>query len=290
MRFDKNTEAPILIVLGQSNAQGSTTRLSREMEINSPLKNVYGLSRDDNQAFGLKEVIWSGYTSYGMNLGQKEDHTYCLATEFARGWQERIDKGEKLPDLYIIHISIGGQGVNEHESLYEGKEMNMWYPEREKVMDVKDPAQPDISLYPFALEILKLSMDSIYKMGKTPVIIGLHWNQWEAEVDMGGTALENAYKTYTQMWDGFREALGMEYPLYLYKPLSELYNNPKGVEKITNVFERFVHERNCVKMLDVSKTSGWRSDTKDHGIFGEDYVHYLPWVHQWFAEKQFEEL
>lgn len=65
--------------------------------------------------FDNKELKWSGYTSFGMNLAEEQDNTYSLANCLAKLWQDEIDSGNKrnLPDLYIVHIAIGAQGVTE---------------------------------------------------------------------------------------------------------------------------------------------------------------------------------
>ena len=103
-KFDKNS-APILVVLGQSNAHAHATKLPDDEIIRTPLKNVHGLSREYNQAYGLDDVTWTGFTTGGMNLGETQDDTCCLANVFAAKWQKAIDDGAELPDLYIIQIS-----------------------------------------------------------------------------------------------------------------------------------------------------------------------------------------
>lgn len=301
MTFDKKTDCPVLIVMGQSNAHGHGTRLPKKLEITRGLQNVYGLSREKNQFYHLDNVTWSNYTSCGMNLGEKQDHTWCLATEFARKWQQKADREEQLPDLYVIQISIGAQGVNEHEAIMDdpdagnriGMEMNMWYPDRKIVMDITNPELPNVSLYPLAIAILHLAMKSIREMGKNPVILGLHWNQWEAEAIKGGDAVKSAYTNYSRLWNGFEEALGMTYPLYLYRPLSKFegYQDQEDVERLEKVFERFARERKNTKILDAGKALGQMEKTLSvREIFMEDGVHYKPVVHEWFAKQQFEDV
>ncbi|MDW7656476.1 MAG: hypothetical protein SCM11_04795, partial [Bacillota bacterium] len=93
------SDAAVLIILGQSNAHGHGLIMNEEDKIRQPMKNVFGLSREHNQSFDLTDVTWSGYQSSGMNLGETQDHTYCIASEMAKMWQQEIDKGnqQRLP-------------------------------------------------------------------------------------------------------------------------------------------------------------------------------------------------
>lgn len=174
----KPNDAPILIVFGQSNAHGHGTHLPSNEEIRVPLTNVFGLDCEHNQAYGLKNVIWSGFVTEGMNLGETQNHTYCLAESFARLWQQKTDEGEPLPPLYIIQISVGAMGIAELEK----DNLNMWWKKRPPVMKPGTWEELNISLYPLAIQILSLAIKNLKAAGKNPIIIGLHWNQWETEI------------------------------------------------------------------------------------------------------------
>ena len=284
MNQELKQNVPILIVCGQSNAHGHGTQLEEYKKIMVPLKNVWGLGCEYNQAYNLSQVKWSGFVSYGMNLGEVQDHTYCLATEFARKWQHSIDSGMKLPDLYIIQISIGGQGI----AAQEKNNCNMWYPHRPKVMQKGALGSVDISLYPLAMEIFPLAMQSIRDAGHNPYEIGFHWNQWETEVDTGGDAIKQAKENYTELFNGFRKALGQNFPLYLYRPLSDVYNNPTGVTYITELFSEFIKADENIKLIDLSQSDLFDAQCMDKGIFQKDLVHYTPKVQKWFAEYQWQ--
>ena len=162
----KKTDAAVFMLFGQSNAVGHILPMRQEDTIRRPLKNVFGLSRTLNQSFDIKELQWTGYTSHDMNLAETQDDTYSIANCLAQLWQERVDAGEDLPDLHIVHIAIGAQGITEKF---------MWYPDREKKMIPGSLGTVDISMYPFALHILSLLKDSFAKLGKTYEIMGMHW-------------------------------------------------------------------------------------------------------------------
>ena len=131
----------VFMLFGQSNAVGHAMPMEEKDYINEPLKNVFGLNREPNQSYDISELKFTGYTSFGMNLAETQDNTYSVANCLARRWQDEIDAGNpnNLPDLYIIHIAIGSQGL-----------LDMWNMEREKVMKPGPLGTVDISMYPLA--------------------------------------------------------------------------------------------------------------------------------------------
>lgn len=285
--LNQKTDAPILIVFGQSNAHGHGTRLPAAQRIMQPLSHVFGLDRDQNQAYDLPDVAWRGLTSSGMNLGETQDHTCCLATEFARQWQRHIDAGNELclPDLYVIQISIGGQGIAATE-----RYGNMWYRDRERALKPGRLSEVNISLYPLAVQILEKAMAKLQKAGKRPVVIGLHWNQWETEVDTGGGAILDARENYTALFAGFRQAIGHDFVIYLYKPLSDVYRNPRGLATIVRVLNDFTGDPAHYQWMDLSESGLYHEDRPDKGIFQKDLVHYHCAAQQWFADSFFVRL
>ena len=285
MQFSQQ-DAPLLIVMGQSNAHGHGTRLPEAEQIHRPLKNVWGLDRARNQQYGLQDVTWSGFLSAGMNLGESQDDTVCLANCFARLWQERIDSGELLPDLYVIQISIGAMGIAREEV----RGWNMWYPGRERRMKPGPLGEVDISLYPLAVEILGLAVKNLTASGKNPRILGLHWNQWETEVDTGGEAVEHAAENFAGLFDGFRRAVGIPCPIWLYYPRATAYNNPEGVEKVRAVLQSFVDSGEDYRFMDAAQSPYWDPQNPHLGIFAQDNAHYTPQVQRWFAWRQMEAL
>ena len=286
MMIFQETDAPLLFVFGQSNAHGHGTRLPEAEKILKPLTNVFGLSCEYNQSYGLNNVVWSGFVTEGMNLGETQDHTYCLAESFARIWQKRTNAGEKLPPLYIVQISIGAMGIAEKER--DG--LNMWWRGRRPVMEPGTGDCVNISLYPLAQQIISLAIQNLRASGKNPLILGLHWNQWETEADTGGASVLEAEDNYRELFNGFRNAAQIPCPIWLYKPLSDVYCNPAGVKALTELFEKFVYSGEDYHMIDLTQSSYWKPGRADKGIFQEDLVHYSPEVHRYFAELMEEEI
>lgn len=289
MIFDKNT-APLLVVMGQSNAHAHATRLSEAEVIHTPLKNVFGLSREYNQSYELSDIVWSGFETRGMNLGETQDDTCCLANLFAAKWQKAIDSGVELPDLYIIQISIGGQGI----ARFEVHGWNMWCPFRELKLKPGPFPEADITLYPLATEVLSLAMMNLISAGKRPQVIGLHWNQWETEAETGSRAMNEAEANYENLFWGFFTALGggkegKNIPFYLYRPLSENYNADR-VAKLSEIFDGFTKKYSDCRILDLKNSPLWNDTPKTHGIFQPDGVHYISEAQRWFAQCQWNDL
>ena len=139
-------KAAVFILLGQSNAVGHGIPMRDEDIIKKPLKNVFGLSREKNQSYNNTKLVWSGYTSFGMNLAEEQDNTYSIANCLATIWQKHIDDSNlhDLPDLHIVHIAIGAQGITEQY---------MWYPKREPKLVPGKLGTVDISLFSFSKHI-----------------------------------------------------------------------------------------------------------------------------------------
>ena len=108
--MDRNTAA-VFIMLGQSNATGHALPMRKEDVIGTPMTHVFGLRRDPNQSFDIDRLVWSGWTSADTNLGETQDNTYSVPNCLAAAWESAVDAGADLPDLYIVHVSIGAQGV-----------------------------------------------------------------------------------------------------------------------------------------------------------------------------------
>ena len=290
--MDKNCDAAVLIVLGQSNAHGHGLAMSEEDKITVPMKNVFGLNRALNQRLDLKEVTWRGYTTEGMNLGETQDHTCCLAEELAKMWQQEIDGGNQLglPDLYIIQISIGAQGI----SLAKGEKNNMWYPYREEKMIPGPLGTVDISLYPWTLKVLTLAMAQLRAAKKHPAVIGVHWSAGN-DCTLAVEQLGDLEKHYQTIFAGFRQAIGQDYTLYIQELLHVDRARDLGLTTDSMLFENALQQARVkadpsVKMISAADSPYWQADVVGNGIFVADHVHYTEDVQRWFAACQFAEV
>ena len=282
-------KAAVFVRLGQSNAVGHGIPMDEKDKIKEPQKNVFGLSRTANQSYDNNELFWSGYTSFDMNLGEEQDDTYSVANCLAIEWQKELDKGEKLPDLYIVHIAIGAQGVTKNY---------MWYPDREKKLVPGVLGVADISLYSFTEHILSLALDSFEKMGIAADFIGVHWRGGEQDTLVLKEELEPVLKEiYEKIFSGLSDALGEEIPVVLPRithAQRSLENDPEGkvLESfyyINEVFCELCDENENMQIFDVRKAPFYRSDERGNGILMEDIVHYTPKTNKWVAGEILKE-
>lgn len=272
----------VFILLGQSNATGHASPMERKDVISTPLKNVFGLQRAENQSFDNKKLVWSGYVSFGTNLAEEQDNTYSLANCLARLWQDSIDDGVDLPELYIVQIAIGAQGVTEKY---------MWYPEREKKLVPGVLGKVDISLYPFTTHVFSLldeSIDGEYE------IIGIHWRGGEEETEVPEDCLrEHLRGIYDRMFDGFYRALGRKVPVILHKmacPNRCMDMDPTGAQLVSmnyvnKTFEDLARDNDNITTFDVTRAPHFVEGTRTNGIFFEDACHYNPKTNMWTARE-----
>ena len=267
----------VFIMLGQSNAVGYATLMPESERISTPLKNVFGLNRENNLSFDNNSLVWTNYTSDGTILGEENDHTYSISNCLAQFWQNAIDEGKPLPNLYIITIAIGAQGVTEKY---------MWYPDRPQKLVPGSLGVVDISLCPFATHIFSLLDDSFQRIGEEYEIIGMHWRGGEQEMDVPYDKLECELKeTYNELFGKFYDNLGIVPPVILHRIVCEkraMEIDPSGnwlknMSYINSVFEELVAENENISMFDVQ-------NAPFDGIFLENDLHFKPETNQWVAK------
>ncbi len=273
----------VFMLFGQSNATGHGVPMSDEDIIKEPLNNVWGLNREPNQSFDTEKLKFSRYTSYGMNLAENQDNTYSVANCLAKNWQKEIDNGVKLPDLYIIHISIGGQGV-----------YGMWSPTREKKLIPGKLEDCNISMYPLAIHVLSLLKKHFEDCDIEPDFIGLHWRGGEQEFWQHinnlktDDRLKNVYKT---MFNGMRSALGYTFPIVLHKLNFEILLN--GIEDgkhlpsmhyINQAFSELCQELDDVSIFDSAKAPHYNPND-GYSLFRWDMIHYNPETNDWTSRE-----
>ncbi len=289
--MNSSKKAAVFVLLGQSNAVGHSLPMLEEDKIKVPMKNVFGLCRNLNQSFYHDELFWNGYTSAGMNLAEEQDDTYSVANCLAKAWQSEIDSGNPndLPDLYIVHIAIGAQGVTEKY---------MWNPDYEKKLVPGRLATVDISLFPFTIHILSLVKASIEKLGKTPEIISVHWRGGEEENTVEKSKLQGRLKgIYEHIFDGFNSALGEKAKTVLHRIVcheccAQLDPSGKMLENmnyINEVFYELAAENKNIKIFDVRNSPDYIPDVRGNGIFKGDLVHFTASVNAWVAQEIMKE-
>ena len=284
MQKDK---AAVFILLGQSNAVGHATPMKEEDKILTPMKNVFGLSRDFNQSIDTAVLKWSGYTSFGMNLAEEQDNTYSLANCLAKLWQNEIDSGNphNLPDLYIVQIAIGAQGVTEGY---------MWHPDYEKILIPGVLGKVKIALTPFTNHILSLLKDSFDKRNTDFEVFGLHWRGSENDSSATWECLETtAKKIHAELFDGFCKSIGKKVPVILHRRVAHdrcMDFDPSGeslkkLHYINKIFDELSEENDNISVFDVRENCPYYiPEVRGNGLFLDDVVHFTPEVNQWVSE------
>lgn len=277
--MEKDTKAAVVFLSGQSNATAHKQFLPEKDRVYEPMKNVFSLDRNPNQSFDIDDVVWSGWTSGGKNLGESQDHTASFAYFLAKKWQTAIDAGAELPDLYIVHISIGSQGIIN----------GMWNRDKEKVLNPGTGADIDISLLPLAIHIQSLAMKNLCNEGKNPEVIGWHWIGSESEIGKEAYYRDDFRERYDYHFDVMRKSMGGDVPTYIYRICvlrdCEKYGIPTEAEEKVNAELERQAERIGATLVDPRNSPFWRDDEFLFGVLYEDNAHYLPCVQEWFADE-----
>lgn len=277
----------VFILLGQSNAVGHNLPMAEEDKTVEPLRNVFGLRREFNQSYDIKELVWSGYTSDGMNLGESQDHTYSIVNCLARKWQQEINQGIALPDLYIVQIAIGAQGVTKKY---------MWHPDKARILKPGKLFETDISLYSFTRHILSLIKKSFERQGMEYEILGLHWRGGEEELNEVSGTLEKELKAiYKEIFTGLWDSLEGSVPTILHNIVVEEYvkKQPTAAAKrnmdyINNVFRQLSEDYGNISLLDTRSSPFYNPLARGSGLFQDDCMHYTKEVNEWVAEQVIE--
>lgn len=279
------TDAVVFMLFGQSNAVGHILPMRQEDKILTPMKNVFGLSRTLNQSFDNDRLYWTGYTSFDMNLAETQDDTYSVANVLARMWQDRIDAGQQLPDLHIVHIAIGAEGVTDKY---------MWYPDREKKLRPGQLGTVDISMYPLSLHILSLLDDSFARLGKTWQIMSMHWIGGAEDVTEPVEKLNAQLDDiYMRMFQQMRETAGKRLPVVLHKlaaPDREMDMDPSGnglkrMYFINGEFDYLSRVCEDVTVFDITTAPHYIPNVRGNGLYLDvDVVHHTEQTNRWIAQ------
>ncbi|MDX8000274.1 hypothetical protein FE394_13980 [Xenorhabdus sp. Reich] len=281
----ESNEAPLLIILGQSNSYGHGTQLPPDERITQGLNNVFTLSLPEVYSINFPAINWKGLTSFGdANIGApvglprgNQDHPYNSANRFAKFWQDHINQGNtlNLPNLYVILMGYGGQGM-----YLNNPPDNRWAPERDH-RDVE-------SLYPRAIRTLRMAVEALRKIGKTPRILAVHWNQWEAETESLAAA-KASEMNFTHIINGISDAIGSRnIPWRLYYPLSVAFDpiNTSYVNEAIN--DVIAADPKYRTLIDARNSPNYTGIASDYGVFLSDEIHYDGHTQTWFAQQEWE--
>lgn len=278
-------KAAVMFVGGQSNAHAHNQVMEEQDRIYEPLQNVFSLDRKENQSFDITDVVWSGYTTEGKNLGESQDHTYTLASFVAKRWQKAIEEGADLPDLYIVQISIGSQGIIN----------GMWNPDKERVLKPGKLGVADIALFDLATHVYPLAMANLKKQGLEPVVVGFHWLGCEQEVWNETYLRADMQSRYDAFFDAMTGAIGEACPMYLYQlQLQEFCKKheipQEAVAIINGAMEKQCHRYPGSTFVRLDQCPHWDPTDEHKGVYAKDNGHYLAKTQAWFADRFWKDL
>ena len=275
-----NAKKAVVFIGGQSNAHAHGQKLPENEWITEPLPNVFSLDRDPNQAYDRDSVVWSGFTTAGKNLGESQDHTASLAYHLAKLWQGAIDAGKALPDLYIVQISIGSQGIIN----------GMWNRDRARTLIPGPLGTVNIALFPLAQQIYRLVMADL---GEAEVL-GFHWLGCEQEIWHEAYKSPELAERYDHFFDSMLAAIGVPCPVYFYETYLKLccqrFGIPEEAAAGVNAAIYRQAERLGATLVRAKDSPFWDETAQGYGIFAADNGHYLAKVQQWYAQRFFEEI
>lgn len=256
-----SSDVALAIFAGQSNSAG-TQLLDVSDYITTPLANVYAISAAD-ESYNQTTLAWQGYASNNCQIGSGAgSHRVTTAYFIAKEWQRRVNSGENLPDLYIIHVAGASQGVH-------GSTGGRWWPGR-------DDALTD-SFYHLMRHLMSTAIKGMKLQGLTPRVLGVDWNQWESET----TTLESARgvsASFNSIIDGFSEALGCAAPFHFWRPRSRLYDESRFQIIKDQVLALVASNPSRFSLIDAGGHPDFVESSvpaSTQGIFRPDGVHYL---------------
>lgn len=274
------TKKAVVFISGQSNAHAHGQVIPEKDRITQPLSNVFSLDRDPNQSFDINRVVWSGFTTAGKNLGETQDHTCSFGYYLAKMWQAAIDNGAALPDLYIVQISIGSQGIIN----------GMWNQNKAKILVPGPLGVADIALFPLAQHIYQLVMRDL----QDPLLLGFHWLGSEQEIWKEAYKSPELDERYNHFFDTMLSAIGAPCPVYFYETYLTLfcrhYGLPEEAAVGVNAAIYRQAERLGAKVVCARNSPFWNSDAPGYGIFAPDNGHYTAQVQSWFAQQFYDEI
>jgi len=300
-------DVPVLIFLGQSNSSGHDEMIPRFISPNSP--NVWAIQNAGwnylsgnqngtspqftNAISSIASVQWTNFnitpTGPDPNLGFNANASGTGpsangATFAAYQWQGLVNAGWPLPDLYIIHIGWPSQGIDAADTTtasaaWTTHGVNLWQPL------LTASQTPSYALAPFARTIIYRGLQNLLAAGKTPRLLGLQWNQWEAEAgNANSVSITDAPTNYNNLVSGLYGTTGIHFPIQFVKPLSTAYG-ATPLSQMQAVFANLAtNDPTDISVIDISQVS---STIFSGGIFGggDGSVHYNIDTHNWFAHQ-----
>jgi len=261
-------DVAVLFCMGQSNASGvnGTTPVG--------LSNVYCMSADTREW-----VPWNN----DFNVAAASTGKSTPGCEFAQLWQNQIDAGADLPDLYVLHCAVSGQGISTfvgaaasnrwnpvppyYSSTGTGPSTNTW----------KVPGDGPLagqSLYLISLEAVQAGITDLLDAGLNPRLLGMVWAQGERDcaTEESADEYERLFTLVYQGLAGVTDTAGLPlFPIDLRIPNTTTY---PFQAQIRDTFEKRVQDDRWSLEIDPENSALWDATAPNRGVYGSDGLHY----------------
>jgi len=218
----------VLITIGQSNSVGVLG------DRNITTSNVY--VPNENAIDYPSTITFSEVTNNNINR-----RGYGGATNIATKYAEMYN--DTVP-LYIIHIAIGGTGVDFYSN------NNLWSFNR---------ADTDgNSLHPQLIHYMETVITTLQDEGREPYVIGLDYNQWESEAE---DTVYGHYQTYSTLFDTIETVIpNDDYKLFICYPTATRWGNTETMQDTFLFIQETRDNVYIYRPLELGVTNIWFND------------------------------
>jgi hypothetical protein len=279
----KKGDVAVFFAMGQSNSVSRSFLSIGSDQVNVPLANVHIARANKNMNYKNATMNWEAFSTNvkgnvmgkDSSLNRDETQSDKLANSpayIARQWQNAKDNGHSLPDLYIVHVAIGGQGIS-----CALKTNNDWCIDKDQ--------NAVSSLYWLSRALIQRTLTSLRAAGHRPRIVGVDWDQWESDAD-SSVAAKDYGQNIKGLINGLSAAAGVPLPVWLHQPNQNKSGAHNTAAISSHIHQLIQSDPKRYKLIDPVTQGGM----KQSGLFNADGIHYKEAVQKWMALKIWDEI
>lgn len=258
--IDPVNDVALIVVFGQSNSEGTNGTAP------AALPNVFNMRT--GQPWG-----WYPYNATNTNLYRVNgSNFYNQLNSVGQEWQDRINNGEALPDLYIINVAMSAQGFGEDSNNSRLNPFSINSNGGYWAAPVNGVTNTNASMFETLRLALREGIDILQGQGKRVLHFGTVLNQWEADAQ-NVAAANDYYDNINQGRAMVNIELGIVGDFFYWYPRSDA---PQFTERAT-IRAAYSNLDNLpnVKRVDPFNCPNSNAVAPNYGIF-IDGVHYNP--------------
>lgn len=281
-------EVAVVFIDGQSNAEGAPATLVPDF---TALANVF-MMHTAQRTFIPFELLFKSGVGYRNNTYRGRSIPQAApSTELAKLWQEKIDVGVSLPDLYIITTALGGTGFSTKITL--SADRSKWNPYKLKntttgtvgpgLFDEPTPGtiNQNSSLWKHSQQVKIAAVEEIYRKNLVPRVLGNLVYLGEQD-SLNTNSADEWFVNLTHFKNMTDGAIGnAETPFY---PVILEQNGRPGEPKINSLSEDFLFANTDSRGIYPSLLPDYVAVSPNYGIF-EDGTHYTAAAHRQLIEQ-----